>query len=364
VSSPATPGLVESQPKSGYLFAALVLVICSIASVLLRTTLTLTDLAMIYLLGVIAVSIRTSRRTSVVNSFVSVTAFHFFCVPYYDSFVLTEAVYLGTLFAMLTVSLVISYLTSRIRLEAAAARDAEVRIQSERMRNALLSAISHDIKTPLASIYGAATSLVEQGDWLDAEDRGELAKNIVSEAERLNRVVSNLLEMTRFDAGVEIRKDWQSVEEIVGSAMGHSESLLPGRQIQITIPADMPLIRVDDVLIEQVLVNLLENIAKYTPPDSSIEIIGAFSQTSVVLSVRDHGPGLAPGDEERVFEKFFRGPAEGVRGVGLGLAICRAIIEAHGGTIRAGTNMYGGTTISIVLPIGGAQPQIVGAEDY
>jgi K+-sensing histidine kinase KdpD len=357
-------GAVSSRLKSGYLLAALVVAVCSTLCVLLRSHLTLTDLAMIYLLGVIAVSMRTSRRVAVINSFVSVFAFHYFCVPYHDSFVLTETVYVSTLFGMLAVSLVISYLTSRIRAEAASARDAEVQIQTERMKNSLLSAVSHDVKTPLASIYGAATSLVEQGDWLDAADRSELAKNIVTEAARLNRVVSNILEMTRIDAGVEIKKDWQSVEEIVGAALGHVESLLSGRQILTSIPSDMPLIRVDDVLIEQVLINLLENITKYTPPDTPIEITGYYSEKSVVISVRDHGPGFPPGDEERIFEKFFRGSTDGVKGIGLGLAICRAIVQAHDGTIRAGTKKDAGATIFIELPIGGAQPQIVSAEDF
>jgi two-component system sensor histidine kinase KdpD len=170
--------------------------------------------------------------------------------------------------------------------------------------------------------------------------------------------------MTRIDAGVEIKKDWQSVEEIVGAALGHVESLLSGRKILTSLPSDMPLIRVDDVLIEQVLINLLENITKYTPPNTPIEITGYYSEKSVVISVRDYGPGFPPGDEERIFEKFFRGATDGVKGIGLGLAICRAIVQAHDGTIRAGAKKDGGATIFIELPIGGAQPQIVSAEDY
>jgi len=205
---------------------------------------------------------------------------------------------------------------------------------------------------------------VEQGERLGADDRRELAKNIAADAERLNRVVSNVLEMTRMDDGVEVRKDWQSVEEIVGAALARMAPALSGRHIHTQIPADMPLIRVDDVLIQQVLINLLENIAKYTPPDSPVQITGYFTEKSVVISVRDSGPGFPPGDEEHVFERFFRGIGESAqKGSGLGLTICRAIVRAHEGTISAKNSRGGGAAIFIELPVGGTQPQILAAED-
>jgi K+-sensing histidine kinase KdpD len=346
-----------------WFFGAGVVAVCSAISVVLRTRLTLTDLAMIYLLGVTAVAMKASRRVAIFTSILSVFAFHYFCVPLFDSFVLVDRIYISTLLAMLAVSLVISGLASRMRSEASAARDAEIRIEMERMKNSLLSSVSHDLKTPLSSIYGAATSLLEQGDRLESEDRRDLARNIASEAERLNRVVSNVLEMTRIDAGVEIRKDWQSVEEIVGAALAHTDSALSGRPIQTRIPADMPLIRVDDVLIQQVLINLFENIAKYTPEDSPVEIRAYYTEDSIILCIQDYGPGFPPGDEERIFEKFFRGRGDNERGVGLGLTICRAIIRAHDGTIRAANRRSGGAEIFIELPIGGRQPQIIASED-
>jgi len=345
--------LIHSQ----LVLAGLVVVLCSLAARLLRSRLTLTDLAMIYLLGVIAISIQTGRRVAILACFASVASFHYFCVPMFDSFVLTDAFYVSTLLGMLAVSLVISTLATRIREEAAAARDAEVRIEAERLKNSLLSAVSHDLKTPLTSIYVAATSLLEQAERLDNTDRRELAENIAHEAERLNRLLSNILEMTRLDSGVEVQKAWQSLEEIVGSALNRMDQTLGDRQVHVRIPSRFPLMWVDDVLIEQVIINLLENIAKYTPSGTAIEIIAAHNGDRAIVSVQDRGPGFAPGEHERIFEKFYRATHHG-GGVGLGLAICRAIVEAHEGTISAENRKDGGAVVHIELPIGGVQPQI------
>jgi two-component system sensor histidine kinase KdpD len=219
-----------------------------------------------------------------------------------------------------------------------------------------LSAVSHDIKTPLASIYGAATSLLEENDRLDDSQRQDLIESIASESERLNRVVTNLLEMTRLDAGIELHRDWYPLEEIIGAALTRVEKLLQGRTITTTIPPELALIYVDDVLIEEVFTNILENAAKYTPQDTPIEISAVESGKNVVVFVRDHGAGFAPGDEQRVFEKFFRGKTNGARGAGLGLAICRAIVQRHQGTISAATGGGGGAVFVVELPVGGTPP--------
>jgi K+-sensing histidine kinase KdpD len=342
-----------------YVISVGVVALCTAISIPLRTTLAPPTFAMVYLLGVIGVSIRCRRPAAILNAVLSVTAFDYFCVPFHNSLVLEDSDYIVTLVAMLVVALVISTLTFKIRLQDAAVMKAEIAIQTERTRNSFLSAVSHDIRTPLASIYGAATSLLEQEERLVPAARHELIESIAGEATRLNRVVGKLLEMTRLDAGAELKRDWYPLEEIIGAALTRLEPALRGRSITTDIPAELPLIYVDDVLMEQVFVNLLENAANYTPQGTPIEVAATKDGTRLIVFVRDVGPGIPTGDEERVFEKFFRGRTDGVRGAGLGLAICRAIIQRHNGTIYASNRAEGGTAITMELPFVGTPPKVL-----
>jgi len=164
--------------------------------------------------------------------------------------------------------------------------------------------------------------------------------------------------MTRLDAGAEIKRDWYPVEEIIGAALTRLETLLRGRTVKTIIPSGLPLICVDEVLIEQVFINILENAANYTPAGSPIEVSAIQSGETIVVSVRDKGPGFPHGDEERVFEKFFRGKANSVRGAGLGLTICRAIVQRHKGRMSASNGRGGGAVLLIELPIGGTPPEV------
>jgi two-component system sensor histidine kinase KdpD len=240
---------------------------------------------------------------------------------------------------------------------SAEARAAAVRAEAEQMRSALLSTVSHDLRTPLASITGAATSLLDQGERLNPATTRDLLESIAEEAERMSRLVANLLEMTRLDSGdVRLQKDWHPIEEILGAALRRADRLLRGRPIRIEIEPDLPMAYVDDVLIEQVFVNLLENAAKYTPAGSAITFVARAEDEQIIMEVRDQGPGFSPGDEERVFEKFYRGKGEGVRGAGLGLPICRAILAVHQGVISASNRTDGGAVIRMSLPIGGIPP--------
>ena len=224
-------------------------------------------------------------------------------------------------------------------------------MQTEQMRSSLLSAVSHDLRTPLASITGAASTLRTQGDRLAPETRGELLESISDEADRLGRLVSNLLDMTRFESGgVELRRDLYPLEEIVGTALQRMERQLEGRAVLTDLSENLPMVFVDDVLLGQVLWNLLENAAKYTPPGTPLEL-AASEEDGVVIEVRDRGPGVPVGEEERIFEKFYRAKSDGVRGAGLGLPICRAIVEAHRGTIQALARPGGGSIFRIRLPL-------------
>jgi two-component system sensor histidine kinase KdpD len=478
--------------------ALMIIAIATVTALLLRSHIAATNLAMVYLLGVVATALRFNRQVSVAASFVAVAAFDFFCVPPYLTFRVSHYEYLITFGGMLVVALVISTQTARVRTQAAsaigreartqtlyrlagklagethvfdlartasnfagevfrtevviflpsqgkidfsrrtsdvlrlpradepaaqwvfdngekvgpgtkmfkhassvylplkgsrniegvmavviptraafdeeqfqlmelfanqtalaiertssqhAAEDSRVRMQTEEMRSSLLSAVSHDLRTPLASITGAATTLRSQEERLSSETRHELLDSIADEADRLGRLVANLLDITRLESGVELRRDGYPLEEIVGSVLQRMERQLRNRVVETRLPEELPLLYVDDVLLGQLLINLLENANKYTPEGTAIEIAAKVEGDAVVLDVLDRGPGFAEGDERRIFEKFYRRDIKGVRGVGLGLPICRAIVEAHRGSIEAFNRKGGGAVFRIHLPL-------------
>ena len=233
------------------------------------------------------------------------------------------------------------------------AQAALVSMESERLRNSLLAALSHDLRTPLTSLVGLSESLLRAEPPLAANEH-ETAAALHEEARRLATMVANLLDMARIESGaVRLNRQWQALEETVGSALRPLRQALGARSIRTRIPADLPLLHFDAVLLERVLSNLLENAAKYTPPGSTITIAASVREDRVEVGVSDDGPGLPPGREEALFEKFARGQQESAMpGVGLGLAICRAIVEAHGGRITAGQAPEGGAMITFSLPRG------------
>jgi two-component system sensor histidine kinase KdpD len=232
------------------------------------------------------------------------------------------------------------------------AQDTIVRMEGEKMRNTLLAAVSHDLKTPLTAIRGLAETL-EHPVGLAERERMDIARSIRVESDALQRLVSNLLDLARIQAeGVKLHMEWHPLSEIVGSALARSAAALKPRKIVTDLPPGLPLVEVDAVLIERVLINLLDNAAKYTPPDSTILIRGRQSDDSVYLAVEDDGPGLPPGDPEDLFESFMRGRKESsIAGVGLGLALCRRIIAAHGGVIAAKSREPHGALFEVRLPL-------------
>lgn len=243
------------------------------------------------------------------------------------------------------------------------AHEAQLQAQTEQLRSSLLSSVSHDLRTPLAVIAGAASSLLESPPGQDPVEQRELLQTVVDESQRLARLVENLLDMTRLDSGgVTLNQQWHVLEEIVGSALTRLRRDLGQRTVRVDIPAHLPLVFVDGMLLEQLFVNLLENALRYTPQECPIEIHARHAGESVEIRVEDNGPGLPPGSESRVFEKFFRGAsstADGRRGVGLGLAICQAIVEAHRGRIVARNRSGGGAEFIITLPCEKAAPRVV-----
>ena len=246
---------------------------------------------------------------------------------------------------------------------------ARVEVEGERLRTALLSSLSHDLRTPLASIEGAASSLLQDGASLPGEVRQELTEAILEESRRMTRLVANLLDMVRVEAGtMAVRKQWQPLEESLGVALMRLEARLRHHPVDVDLPPDLPLVPIDELLIEQVFINLLENAAKYCPEGTPVTVTATRQMDAVIVTVADRGPGVPEPEQERVFEKFHRAAMAGadderhVGGAGLGLTICRGIIAAHGGRIWVEPVAGGGAAFRFVLPLQGPPLAPVPAE--
>ena len=504
------------SPLAEYGWAALIIGACTALAALVFRALSVTDVAMVYLLGVGLVASRYGRWPSVGAALLSIALFDFFFVPPYFTFAVSDVRYLLTFAVMLVIALVISALTLRLRAQAETARDRErrtaalyamsrdlaatrgrnevaaaasrhlagtfgarvqillpdeagrvaipvgavpafpmaekersvaqwvfdrrqpagagtdtlsaaqalyvpltgaagtvgvagvqlpdpkrfqdpslqhlletfaaqaalalervllaekaqseqVEAEAERLRTALLSSLSHDMRTPLGAITGAASSLLEDAGALAEPQRRDLLKAILDESQRMNRLIGNLLDMIRVETGaLEVQPDWQPLEEIVGVALIRVEERLRDHPVEVKLPPDLPLLQLDGLLIEQVFVNLLENAAKYTPAGTPIEISAAARDGAVVVHVADRGPGFPQGEEGKVFDKFYRVPmgaaAAAPGGVGLGLTICRGIVTAHNGRIWAENRPGGGAVFSFTIPLPSRPPAGVPGE--
>ncbi len=235
------------------------------------------------------------------------------------------------------------------------ARKAQLESETERMRSTLLGAIGHDLRTPLAAIHGAAGSLLLPSDMSDSTRR-DLLTMIQEESERLAQLLGNLLDLTRLESGaIQVQKEWQPLEEVVGSALGGLERRQGALPVQVELPESLPLVPLDAALIEQVLVNLLTNAQRHAP-GREIDLRAWEEPGWVHLEVADRGPGIPANLQERIFDKFFRLPEAGEGGVGLGLAICRAIAQAHGGRIQVQDRPGGGSSFRLALPLDGTPP--------
>jgi two-component system sensor histidine kinase KdpD len=235
--------------------------------------------------------------------------------------------------------------------------EARLLAETERLRSAMLTSISHDLRTPLASIIGVVSSLRSLSGKYGPEQQEELLAMVQDEAERLNRFVTNLLDITRLESGaIELRAERFDLSEIIGTALRRAAALLDGYHVAVDIAADLPMLRLDALLFEQVLFNLLDNAAKYAPPSGLIQLAARCEDETVIIELRDEGPGIEDAQLERVFDKFYRVQAQDHRraGTGLGLAICRGFIEAQGGRIEAGNRRdRSGAVFTIRMPAGG-----------
>ncbi|MGO8762210.1 MAG: DUF4118 domain-containing protein [Desulfobaccales bacterium] len=234
-----------------------------------------------------------------------------------------------------------------------AALEAQVAAETERLRASLLGTVTHDFQTPLAAIMGSSSSLLDLQSQLDTQQAQEMLTNIYDEADRLSRLVNNLLDIAMLESGsLKLHQELQPLEEVVGAALNRLEKKLADRPITTSLPADLPMVPLDSALAEHIFINLLENSLKYTPPGSPLAIAAVQKDHEIEVEVADHGPGFPPEDLERIFEMFDRGTKDlGQKGYGLGLSICRAIVEAHGGRIWAENRAGGGAAVRFTFPL-------------
>jgi two-component system sensor histidine kinase KdpD len=244
---------------------------------------------------------------------------------------------------------------------AEASKQAYLLQESERLWLALFNSLSHDLRTPLSSIIGAVTSLLDEGELFDRASRAELLHTVELEALRMNRLVGNLFDMARLQSGMlQLKKEWCDLEEIIGVALNDIRRSLENRPVQIEIEPELPFIQADMALIEQVLVNLLDNAIKYSPPGQGIALQARRRGAELLIMVQDHGEGIPQSELGAIFDQFYRGKTtQAVKGTGLGLTICKAIVEAHNGTIWAESEAGQGTTIAFTLPVSAQAPQTV-----
>jgi len=366
-----------------YALALTTVTLASGAVALLSPFVTATDQVMIYLLGVIMVAFRVRLGPALVAALTSVAAFGFLFVPPRFTFDVSEHRYLLTFAVMAVVGSVVSSLGTKVRAQALQAeqrerrtarlyqlatsldqarREAELAAEREQLRASLLASVSHDLRTPLGTIVGAVTTLEDRGDALDQEARDSLLAAIHEQAEHLSKLLRNLLEMTRLEGGaVRLSRELGAIEEPIGAALAALRHRIGDRQISVRGPSE-PLFTVfDPVAIELALSNLIENALRHGADPIEIEI-GSDDEHEIAVRVRDRGPGLAPGEQAQVFDKFFRGSTARAGGAGLGLAIVRILIEASGGRVWArGRDDSPGAEFGFTLPRV-APPQLDGLE--
>ena len=341
----------------GYIWAVAAAVACSFVGLAMHPRFDLVNIALVYLLAVVVIALEFSRGPAIVASALCVAAFDYLFVPPRGAFTVDDVQYLLTFGIMLAVALIITELVRSIRQQAAAQAALEVEAETERIRSALLASISHDLRTPLAVMAGASSSLAESGERLSPAERHALAQSVFEKARELSEHVNKVLQMTRLETGaIKVDRDWASVSEIAGSALARLSERMRQHRVIVELPDDLPLVRVDASLIEQAIGNLLENSAKHTPPGTVVRLRAQQRGREIVVTVEDYSGGVPEPDVERVFEKFNHGSIEGAgTGMGLGLAICRAIVRLHGGKAWA-DRVPGGTAFRFTLPLEEAPP--------
>jgi len=289
-------------------------------------------------LGVVVVSFWSDiyRGPGIFTALLSTAAFDYFFIPPYFSFNIGHSKYIFTIGVMLIVTQIIHHLAINIRKQTDSLNKIQAIAESEKIRNTLLLSISHDLRTPLAAIIGSADTLLNFDENLTKTVRSELLQNIYDESERLNQLILNVLQVIRLESNAIIpNKRLQNLEEIILGCEKKFSKILINKKLSIHINKNIPPLVFDNILLEQVLINLIDNANKFSPPESTITIIVEQHEKEVVIKIADNGFGLQANDTTKVFEKFYRGQVPESNGLGLGLAICKGIIDLHGGKIWA-----------------------------
>jgi two-component system sensor histidine kinase KdpD len=298
-------------------------------------------------LAVLLIATRFGLGPAVVTAVAGVLAFDYVFVPPAMAFAIPNLRDGLTIAIMVTVAVTASVLAEQLRGQVRRARH---QAELEGLRNTLLSGLSHDLRSPLTALVGASNALYEGR--LEEGQRTQFAKMLVDEANRLSRLVGNLLELTRLESGrVNLNTTPQAVEEVIGAALCRLDHRLHHRAIRTHVPEDIPFASFDPVLMEQVFINLLENVIRHTPEGTPVDISVSGGAEHILVEIADRGPGVRQGDEERVFERLYRSTGAGDGGIGLGLAICRAIVSAHEGRISLENREGGGAVVRLSLPV-------------
>ncbi len=308
---------------------------------------------MVYLVAVMGIAYRGSGGVAVLAALLAVAAFDFFFTAPRFTLAVYDPGYLLTFGVMAGAGIAIASLTARLRRKTRESMAHALAVETERMRTAMLSSVSHDLRTPLGTLMGASTALSDGSVDPASPHAHALIETIRDESARLEHQLGNLLQMTRIQGGgLRLDREWHVPEEVIGQALDRLRTRLTGREVALDIGAEPALVHVDALAVELVVANLLENAAKYAPVEAPIEVRSRAEAATWVIEVLDRGPGLPPGDRGRLFDRFVRGEGVEAQGVGLGLAICKAMVRMHDGQIEAADRPGGGAVFVVRLPAG------------
>ena len=341
-----TPG---TSPSRGWLRAALVVALCTALAEPVSWRFDLADVSMVYLAGVAYVATRERLSVSLGAAVASSLLFNLLHVPPRWSLNPLDPSHLFTFLVLMAVGALISRLAAQAREQSRERAQAQVRAEAERLRSTLLAGISHDLRTPLTTIVGAATSLLEQGPRLDEGQRETLIRELRDEARRLHGVMSDLLDLARMEDGaLQLNSEWCPADDLVAEGLQALEPRLASHRLLLDVPADA-IVWCDPRLVEQALFNLVDNALRYTPPGTEIRVTVRQAPGTCTITVADSGPGLPGAGGKDLFRKFQRGHAEPAgSGFGLGLALCQAVARLHGGQIEGRND--GGACFTLILP--------------
>lgn len=337
-----------------YIFSLTLVALVTLLGEFIKRHLEPTNLVMLYLLVVLIIAMKWGRGPAVWASILSTLAFDFFLIPPYLTLAVADVEYIFTFIGLFTVGIIVSELMVKAREHAKKAKQLELLRAIEKLHTSLLNSVSHDLRTPLVSIKGTLSMLLHDASWLDEETRNGLVENAFEQSDRLNRLVGNLLDITRVEAGaLKVSLKPCDLRDIVGVSLEELNDKLKNRFVDVQIPDDFPELSVDFSLIAKVFVNLIDNAIKYSPEESPIQIQAKMQENEVKIEVSDEGIGIPEKDLKRIFGKFYRTERSNQkRGLGLGLSICKGIVEVHQGKIWAENRRdKKGTAFNILLPI-------------